>query len=129
MIISVDDVRVLRTVLDRAPTDQREHRAAQNILLTLDQIIQPSVENPQTALEKFDALTAPDKLRRMVRALDRWTESSIDRFTLPELVQIFRMCVASPWSYPVEDWTERQIAEALNGTPPNWSDNGEPVHQ
>jgi len=126
MIISIDDVKVMRAVLDRTPTNLREDRAIANIFSVIDQ---PENTPASAYLEKFDAQFGIDKVRDIARAFGYGRESLAQRFTVNELLQIRRMWLASSWDILPDRWEERQIQEALAGKPPRWDRNERPVYE
>ena len=68
------------------------------------------------------------ELRHMVSNFNRVTESFNQRFSMEELVQIHRAWMASGWDFHPDQWTERQVQEALQGKAPRWNDQEEPVY-
>lgn len=72
--------------------------------------------------------TGADELRLIVRNIDATRESFLERFTAEELLQLFRMQLASGWDFYPDQWTARQVAEALRGVVPTWTDDECPVY-
>lgn len=62
----------------------------------------------------------PDELRRIVRNMDACTEDFNCRFSAEQLLLLGRALLASEWDIYPDEWTERQIREALGGKPPKW---------
>lgn len=69
-----------------------------------------------------------DELRTIARNMDATTESFNDRFTAEQLLTIGRAFLASEWDFYPDQWTARQVREALKGKPPRWDDNEKPVY-
>jgi len=67
-------------------------------------------------------------LRSLVSYFDFQNESSNERFTIEQLVQLHKMALATDWDIYVDQWSARQIKEALQNIPPAWDDNQEPVY-
>ena len=59
-------------------------------------------------------------LRLIVRNMDTTKESFNDQFSVEELVQIYSMQLASEWDFYPDEWTKRQVKEALRGIVPKW---------
>jgi hypothetical protein len=70
-----------------------------------------------------------EELRRMVSAFSNCSESFLMRWTLPQLLQIWRAWDASAWDNTPDNWTARQIREALRGHAPKWDSNELPIYQ
>lgn len=70
-----------------------------------------------------------DELRIIVRNMDATTEGFNDRYTAEQLIQIYRMHLASEWDIYPDDWTSRQVREALKGKPPRWTDDERPLYK
>ena len=66
------------------------------------------------------AMTGAEELRTAVGALDNCTESFLDRFTAEQLLQLWRVWNECGWDICPDQWTERQVREALQGKPPLW---------
>ena len=75
--------------------------------------------------EKF---TGAELLRKVVMNMDTTTESFNDRFTAMQLVQLGRMLLASDWDIYPDQWTARQVKQALRGWPPHFDENEKPVY-
>jgi hypothetical protein len=61
-----------------------------------------------------------DEMRLIVRNMNRTRESFNARYTSEQLIQIFRMHLACGWDIDPDEWTPRQVREALAGTVPTW---------
>lgn len=125
-MISISDIQTMRAVLDRTPTDFREDRAIANIFFTL---IPPNEPRPTPALVRFDSLTGPEKIRDCSTAFGWCRSASIEGFSVDQLIQIRRMWLASEWDFFPDQWTSRQLLEALAGKPPRWDDKERPVYE
>jgi hypothetical protein len=66
------------------------------------------------------AQTGADMLRQIVRNMDYTDEGFNARWTLEQLVQIYSMHLASEWDIYPDEWSEEQLAAALNGVPPTF---------
>jgi hypothetical protein len=86
---------------------------------------------------EIEAMSGIDLLRLIVGNLDRCREDFMHPapprkpFTPEQLIQIGRMRLLSEWDIYPDEWTPRQVKEALAGKPPRWKDtkNGErPVY-
>ncbi len=73
--------------------------------------------------------TGADELRRIVVVLNCTRESALDPFTAEELITLVRAQLACAWDHTIEEWTPRQITEALEGKPPRWDDRRRPVYK
>lgn len=122
-MISAEDVQVVEELLNDTPTNLTQDRAIQNIFLTLRHVIGDVRGVSAVALAKFDAMTGHEKIRDMERAFSYTKMGVIERFEVVELLQIRRMWLASEWDFFPDQWTERQLSEALMGKPPRWDDN------
>jgi hypothetical protein len=67
-----------------------------------------------------------DELRRAVRLFDNCNETFNQQFSPADLLLLADACVRSGWDFifTPDQWDERQIAEALKGTAPNWREGG-----
>lgn len=72
--------------------------------------------------------TGIDTLRAVVRYFDAQNEAFCQGFTPEQLVQLYRMSLASGWDFYPDQWTSRQISEALAGVVPRWDANERPVY-
>lgn len=73
--------------------------------------------------------TGREELRAISNMLDWCTESSLDGYSLEQLVTLGRAWRASEWDIPIHKWTDRQRREAaLRGIPPRWADEDKPVY-
>jgi hypothetical protein len=71
--------------------------------------------------------TAIENLRDMVAAFDQCSEDFNCRFTLPELVRIWDAWNQCGWVFYPDQWSDRQVREALRGVAPDWDDEERPT--
>lgn len=71
--------------------------------------------------------TPADMLRLMVRNMGDVREDFNDRFTLAELVAIYRAHLLAEWDLSPDQWSPRQVQEAIRGIVPRWTDDGQAV--
>jgi hypothetical protein len=67
-----------------------------------------------------------DEMRLIVRNMNRARESFNSEYTSEELLQLYRMQWASGWDISPDQWTPRQVREALAGRAPQWDENEQP---
>ncbi len=77
---------------------------------------------------KYHELSGIDKLRRMVDNFDSNHEEFNTRFTVEQLVIIHDAWMKSDWDINPDQWTKRQVQEALKGVPPNWIGDGKALY-
>ena len=83
-----------------------------------------------TIQETTNDRTGAEELRLIVSNMNTTSETFNDRYTLEQLVQIGRMLLASEWDIYPDQWTDRQVREALKGIPPQWDKATEkPIYQ
>jgi hypothetical protein len=75
-----------------------------------------------------DAMSAIEDLRGVVRLFDGCREGFNERFSAPQLIKLWRAYKASDWDYAPDQWTPRQVREALRGIPPQWDEDCKPKH-
>ena len=78
--------------------------------------------------EELNDMTGAELLRLIVSNLNATTESFNDQYSLEELIQIHRMFLLSEWDIYPDCWTKRQVKEALQGIPPQWTRNERPKY-
>ena len=78
---------------------------------------------------EFTARPHIDHLRLMVRNLDHCNETFNQQFSYQELWLIHRAWMLSGWDIYPDQWSERQVREALNGRPPEWDDDERPKYE
>lgn len=71
---------------------------------------------------------ASDELRLLVRNFNACDESFLTRFTVAELVTLHRAWMASSHDIRPDQWSERQVLEALAGKVPEWNEDESPRH-
>jgi hypothetical protein len=76
----------------------------------------------------MEKLSGPEELRLCVKNMNATNESFNTQFTAEQLLQIHRMLLASGWDILPDEWTDRQVEEALNGKPPKWDKNECPIY-
>lgn len=57
-------------------------------------------------------------LRTAVELLDTVNEGFNDRYNVTELLAIVESWMTSEWDIPPDEWTTRQVKEAIKGKPP-----------
>jgi len=72
--------------------------------------------------------TGAEELRLIVENMNITREDFNDRFTAEQLVQIGRMLLASEWDIYPDQWSDRQVREALAGKPPRFDARERPVY-
>lgn len=70
--------------------------------------------------------TGIEFLRRVVKLFDANRESFNDQFSPEQLIQLAKICFQSTWDFYPDQWTERQVQEALLGIAPDWNDAEQP---
>lgn len=68
-------------------------------------------------------------LRKVVNFFNHCNETFNYRWTPEELVKLAQACWKSEWDIFPDEWTERQLYEALNGRAPQWEIQGRPHHK
>lgn len=68
----------------------------------------------------IDALSGIDLLRLIVHNAGNTREDFWDGKTAEQIIQIGRMHLLSEWDIYPDEWTARQVTEALAGAPPRW---------
>lgn len=69
-------------------------------------------------------LSGSDLLRLVVQNMDRCGTDFNQRFTAEQLIQLHKMFLESEWEIYPDQWTERQLREALAGKVPRWNETG-----
>lgn len=67
-----------------------------------------------------EKLSGIEELRKAVNAFSGNGETFNAAYTAEELILIWRAWRASDWDIYPDQWEDRQIEEALEGTPPQW---------
>ncbi len=124
-MITVEDLSILRALVDPIEKSLDQARAAKNIFHSLDALHgatgyavaraeRQALFATSSALKKFDSLPGIEKLREVTIGLEYCREDWLQKFTMEQLVQIWRAWLATekPECYP-DDWTEAQLRAAL----------------
>jgi hypothetical protein len=61
-------------------------------------------------------MTGAEELRAMVNVFNACRESFNDRYSVEELVLLYRALKRSEWDVLPDDWTSKEVADALAGT-------------
>lgn len=69
-----------------------------------------------------------DEMRLIVRNIGNCRQSFVDQFTAEQLLQLFRMQLASGWDFYPDQWEARQVSEALQGVAPAWDNDETPLY-
>jgi hypothetical protein len=70
-----------------------------------------------------------EELRRMLRVFNDCVEDFNMRYSFDELVKLYRAFRACGWEITPDEWTDRQVKEALRGKVPTWRlSNEEPFY-
>lgn len=77
---------------------------------------------------EYEAMPGVERLRQMVNRLDCCRESAIYDYTVEQLLALDRAWALSEWDIPIDQWTDRQVREALAGRPPTWEHEGKPTY-
>jgi len=75
-----------------------------------------------------EVLTGAEEIRLLRSNMDATAESFNDRFTAAQLLQINRMLVLCEWDVMPDQWSARQVREALKGKPPRFDEQMRPVY-
>lgn len=78
--------------------------------------------------EQYDAQPAIERLRKLVKRWNSNNEGMNTRLSLRELLDLDRMWCTSGWDFYPDQWTQRQVLEALRGQPPCWDDRERPTY-
>jgi hypothetical protein len=76
--------------------------------------------------DELAKMTGAAFLRLLVQNLGACREGFLDPFTVEQLIQIGRMHLISPWDFYPDQWTARQVKEALAGNAPHWTNDEKP---
>lgn len=96
--------------------------------VTMSEKPYPPPEYKEKLLREFIEKSGIDHLRLMVKNFDYCNEGFNEQFTVEELFKIHRAWQLSGWDMFPDQWTERQIQEALDGHVPEWDDE-RPVYR
>jgi hypothetical protein len=74
-----------------------------------------------------DSRNGIETLRHAVKVLNDCNETFNQRYTATELLELVRIAGLSKWDFYPDQWSARQIREALDfGTVPDWNDDETP---
>jgi hypothetical protein len=74
-----------------------------------------------TPLAKPKLYDSPiDLLRHMVNSFDWCDESFLEHKTIPQLLNIYQCWMRCGWDIMPDEWTQRQVMEAMRGICPDW---------
>jgi len=79
-------------------------------------------------LDDLRRMKGADLLRLVTHNINYIREDFLDRYTVDELLQLYRMCLLSEWDVYPDEWTKRQVKEALLGIVPQWSKDERPMY-
>jgi hypothetical protein len=79
-------------------------------------------------IKELKELTAAEELRILVSNLNVNSETFNDKYSIEELIQINRMLMLADWEIYPDQWSQKQIKEALQGIPPSWKKDGKPEY-
>jgi len=69
-------------------------------------------------------------LRRVVKLFDYCNETFNSKYTPEELIKLAKVCWESGWDFFPDQYTKRQLYEALTyGRAPKWDDNEKPIYE
>lgn len=68
-------------------------------------------------------LTGVDELRKAVNVINGMRESFNDRFTIAQLVNLWRALHMCEWDIAPDEWSGRQVNEALRGIVPQFRES------
>ncbi len=71
-------------------------------------------------------LVGIEELRKAVNVFDNCRESFNDRFTMTQLITLWRALHLCEWDITPDEWSERQVNEALRGIVPQFRDYSGP---
>ncbi len=60
------------------------------------------------------------QLRDVVHCFGDCNETFNTQWSFTQLIQLYRMMLASGWDYLPDQWTEEQVRDALVGIPPSF---------
>jgi hypothetical protein len=80
-----------------------------------------------TLSEKMVYDTPIEMLRHMVGSFDRCNESFMDDKAVPQLLTIYNCWMRSGWLIRPDEWTTKQVKEAMEGIAPDWDAKERPV--
>lgn len=76
-----------------------------------------------------EELTGAQKLRQAVNLINNCQESFLDQYTAEQLLALYVAYKRSGWDITPDQWTERQVIEALwLDKAPCWDEDENPVY-
>ena len=69
-----------------------------------------------------------EQMREAVSMFGDCNESFNERFNVEQLMALWDMRAKSGWLFYPDEWTQRQVNEALQGKPPQWDKDENPVY-
>ena len=79
-------------------------------------------------IKEFEERTGMEQMRVIVAALNGCRESFLDQFTIPQLIKLYKAWLNSKWDFMPDEWTDRQVKNALRGKAPMWDNNENPIY-
>lgn len=86
------------------------------------------VEEMTMDFSEYNKLFDIEKMRMAVNAFSYCNETFLQRYRIADLMKIRLAWVKSEWDFFPDQWTERQVREALRGKAPMWDDNEQPIY-
>lgn len=80
-------------------------------------------------LAEYEKLSDIEKMRRAVNAFSYCNEAFLMRYNILELMLLHLAMVNCKWDFLPDQWTNRQVREALKGIVPCWDGNEMPVYK
>jgi hypothetical protein len=71
--------------------------------------------------------TPIDMLRHIVESFNSCKESFMDDKTIPQLMNIYNCWMRSGWDFYPDQWSPKQVKEAMDGIVPDWDRKEQPV--
>jgi hypothetical protein len=71
--------------------------------------------------------TPMEMLRDMVDSFNGCNEYFMDDKTIPQLLTIYNVWMRSGWLFRPDEWTTKQVEEAMDGIAPDWDAKERPV--
>jgi hypothetical protein len=79
-------------------------------------------------IEEYNKLYDIEKMRMAINTFAYCNETFLQRYNVKQLMKIHSIMVSCEWDFLADQWTERQLREALKGIVPKWDDNEKPVY-
>jgi len=77
---------------------------------------------------ELEKMSGAEQLRLIASVINNVTENFSDKFTLEQLIRLAFMAILSEYDFLPDQWTDRQVRDALQGYPPRWDDDEKPVY-